>query len=191
MLGVRDSIAVTETSLCSALPTHAENVALPAFAVSLSAAARCCCAAIDRYILPSGPTAANPQPADKTGEWDRQTGKRTDGHTEGQTPYRFIHPAPHTMPVVPIRYAGFGDFCDHSLIRGYCSLVVATATIKRRKVTICRLLAKHIFNEIRSELFPVVVSFLRRRFSSVATTNVWLIRQTLHSSHNAANSVTY
>jgi len=38
------------------LPASADNVALPAFA-----AARCSRAAIDRYLLPAGPTAANPQ----------------------------------------------------------------------------------------------------------------------------------
>jgi len=30
-------------------------------------------AAIDRYRLPTGPTAANPPHADAAGEWDRQT----------------------------------------------------------------------------------------------------------------------
>jgi len=40
----------------------------------------CCCgagrAAIDRYLLPAVPTAANPPHAAAAGEWDRQT----DGH---------------------------------------------------------------------------------------------------------------
>ena len=44
---------------------YAENVALPAFAATRRNAALCCCgagrAAIDRYLLPAGPTAANPQ----------------------------------------------------------------------------------------------------------------------------------
>ena len=33
-------------------------------------------AAISRYLLPAGPTAANPPHATAVGEWDRQT----DGH---------------------------------------------------------------------------------------------------------------
>jgi len=33
-------------------------------------------AAIDQYLLPAGPTAANPPHAAAVGEWDRQT----DGH---------------------------------------------------------------------------------------------------------------
>ena len=41
----------------------------------------CCCGAsravVDRYILPAGPTAANPPHAAATGESDRQT----DGHS--------------------------------------------------------------------------------------------------------------
>ena len=35
-------------------------------------------AAIDRYLLPAGPTAANPPHATAEGEWDRQTDGRTD-----------------------------------------------------------------------------------------------------------------
>jgi len=48
------------------------NTALPASA----AVAPCCCGAgrvaIDRYLLPAGPTAANPLHAAAVGEWDRQ-----------------------------------------------------------------------------------------------------------------------
>ena len=68
------------TSISVQLHTPAVNEALPAFAAARRAAAPCCCgagrAAIDRYLLPAGPTAANPPHAAATGEWDRQM----DGH---------------------------------------------------------------------------------------------------------------
>ena len=51
-------------------------------------------AAIDQYLLPAGPTAANPPHAAAVGKWDRQT--------DGRTPYRFIDPALHTMRAVTI-----------------------------------------------------------------------------------------
>jgi len=57
-------------------------VALPAFAAVCRAAARLLltagCAAIDRYLLAAGPTAANPQRQRAAAGWDRQTGGRTD-----------------------------------------------------------------------------------------------------------------
>jgi len=53
-------------------------MALPAFAATCHAAVPCCCgagrAAYDRYLLPAGPTAANPSHAAAAGEWDRRTG---------------------------------------------------------------------------------------------------------------------
>jgi len=56
--------------------TSAASVALPAFADARGAAAPDCGAAdraaIDRYLLPAGPTAANPPHAAAAGEWDRQ-----------------------------------------------------------------------------------------------------------------------
>jgi len=59
------------------LPTSAVNVALPAFSAARRAAVPCCCgagrAAIDRYLLPAGPTAANPPHAAAADELYRQT----------------------------------------------------------------------------------------------------------------------
>jgi len=64
--------------------------------------ARICCygtgrAVIDRYLLPAEPTAANPPRAAAAGEWDR------DGQTDRRTLYRYMDPAPHTTPAVPMR----------------------------------------------------------------------------------------
>ena len=66
---------------------------LPAFAAERRAAAplllTTASAAIDRYLLPAGRTAANPQRRSAAGElWDR----RTDGRTDD----RYIDPAAHT-----------------------------------------------------------------------------------------------
>ena len=47
-------------------------------------------AAVDRYLLPAGPTAANPPHAAAAGERDRQV------------PCHYIDPAPHTMWAVPM-----------------------------------------------------------------------------------------
>jgi len=61
----------------------ADNVALPAFAAARRAAAwlqlTAGRAAIDRYLLAAGPTAANPQLQRAAVRWDRQTDRRTDG----------------------------------------------------------------------------------------------------------------
>ena len=61
------------------LATPADNVALPAFAAARRAAARMLLsaarAAIDRYLLPAGPTAANPPQRPNAGT-DRQTDGR-------------------------------------------------------------------------------------------------------------------
>jgi len=63
-------------------------MALPAFAAAERRAA------VDRYLLLAGPTAANPQHRRAVGEWDRQT--------DGRTPYRYIDPIPHiTTRAVP------------------------------------------------------------------------------------------
>jgi len=57
-------------SICVQLPTSAVNVALPAFAAGRRAA-------IDRYLLSAGLTAANPQQRRAAGEYrDRQTDGR-------------------------------------------------------------------------------------------------------------------
>jgi len=51
--------------------SNAENVAVPAFAAARVLRPRAvagCRAAIDRYLLPAGPTAANPSPAAAAGE---------------------------------------------------------------------------------------------------------------------------
>ena len=51
-------------------------------------------AAIDRCLLPTGPTAANPpNAAAAVDSWDRQTGIRTERPTDGRTPYRYTDPA--------------------------------------------------------------------------------------------------
>jgi len=46
--------------VCAQLPPSADNVTLLAFAPERRAAAAPATAAIDRYLLPAGPTAANP-----------------------------------------------------------------------------------------------------------------------------------
>jgi len=49
-------------------------VALPAFAAAARMLLTAARAAIDRYLLPAGPTAANPQQRRAAAEcWDRQT----------------------------------------------------------------------------------------------------------------------
>ena len=56
-------------------------------------------AAIDRYLLPAGPTAANPPHAAAADEWDRdrQADRRRD-----TVAYRDMDPAPHIWEV-PIK----------------------------------------------------------------------------------------
>jgi len=80
------------SQVCVQFRASAVNVTQPAFATR--AATSYCCgagrAAIDWYLLPVRPTAANPPHAATVGEWDRRT------------PYRYIDPAPHTMQAVPI-----------------------------------------------------------------------------------------
>jgi len=68
-------------SICVQLPTSAVNVALPAFAAGRRAATPLPLsagrAAIDRYLLSAGLTAANPQQRRAAGEYrDRQTDGR-------------------------------------------------------------------------------------------------------------------
>ena len=69
------------SSNCVQLLASAVNVALPAFAAARRAAAPCCCcvdrAAIDRYLLPAGPTAANPPHAPHTTIRPVPTSKRS------------------------------------------------------------------------------------------------------------------
>jgi len=80
LFSLKTIIPITKSikQVCVQLPTCADNVALPAFAAARRAAAPCCCgagrAAIDRYLLPAGPTAANLPHAAAAGEWDRRTG---------------------------------------------------------------------------------------------------------------------
>ena len=57
-------------------------------------------AAIDRHLLPAGPTAANPQQRRAAAEWDRRT--NGDRQTDGRTPDRYTDPASYTIRVVPI-----------------------------------------------------------------------------------------
>ena len=72
--------------VCIQLPTSAVNVALPTFAAVRRAAAPCCCgacrAAIDRYLLPTGPTAANPPYAAAAVKLNRETDEQTDIGTD-------------------------------------------------------------------------------------------------------------
>ena len=78
-------------------------------------------AAIDGYLLPAGPTAANPPQL-------RAATDRTDGQTDGRTPYSYIDPAPHTTRAVPITasclvsclHTCFGPHRAHWTIAGYC-----------------------------------------------------------------------
>jgi len=72
-------------------------MALPAFAhhtLLLLPASR---AAINRYLLAAGPTAANPQQQCMEAGWDgrtdRQTAERTDRWMDGGTQESFIDPA--------------------------------------------------------------------------------------------------
>ena len=67
--------------------------------------------AIDRYLLPAGPSAANPPlAAAAVCLWDRQQHLSVDGTdrwTDGRTLERFINPTPHTIraavfPVVTV-----------------------------------------------------------------------------------------
>jgi len=61
---------------------------------------RCCRtpapAAVDRYVLPVGRSAANPPHAAAAVE-------QTDGRTDVRTPDRYVDPAAHTMRAVSIR----------------------------------------------------------------------------------------
>ena len=65
-----------------------------------------CCgarrAAIDRYLVPARPTAANSPHAAVAGKWDRQRDVQIDRPTD-TVPVCYTDPALHTMWVVPIR----------------------------------------------------------------------------------------
>ena len=99
MPGVRRSSVCCAEQISVQPPTSAANVALPASAAARRAAAPCCCgagrAAIDRYILPAGPTAANPP-------HDAATGER-DGQTDRRTAYRFIDAARYSVRVERVK----------------------------------------------------------------------------------------
>ena len=86
-----------------------ENVALHAFAAARRAAALLTAgrAAIDRFHLAAGRTAANPLQRRAEGEWD----KRTDRRTDGRTPDSCIDLVPHTMRVVST------SLCRSSILR--------------------------------------------------------------------------
>jgi len=60
---------------------------IPSFAAErrrLQQGARSATAAIDRYLLPVGRSAANPLAATAAlDRWDKRTGGRTDGRTDG------------------------------------------------------------------------------------------------------------
>jgi len=70
-------------------------MALPAFTAGRSAAPPLLLGALDRYVLPTVRSAANPPHS-------TAAVKRSDRQTDGHTPYRYIDPAPHTMREVPI-----------------------------------------------------------------------------------------
>ena len=76
-------------------------------------------AAIDRYLLPAGPTAANLQQRGSASKWDRQE--------NGRTPYRFIDPAGLTGRAVPVtmthlyRYSKKQDRRTHARNLQCCS----------------------------------------------------------------------
>ena len=90
--------ANAKARVCVQLPTSADNVALPAFVAAGRAVARLLLstgrAAINRYLLASGPTAANP--LQRRGVAGRDG---TDTRTDGRTHDSCIDPAPHTMCV--------------------------------------------------------------------------------------------
>ena len=84
------------------LQTSADNAALPAFARrDATAAARLLLtagrAAIDRYLLLAGPTAANPPSGVR---WMGQTDRQTDGQTDSWTSDTCLDPAAHTLHAV-------------------------------------------------------------------------------------------
>ena len=68
--------------------------------------AGCCCgataaglwatirAATDWYLLPTGPTAANPSPLSAAAGLDRQTDRRVDGRTDRLADARQLHSVP-------------------------------------------------------------------------------------------------
>ena len=90
---------VTITSLCPATWTYAKTWQCPH--LQLCAALLPRGAAIERYLLPAGPTAANPPHVAAAGAWDGWT----DRETNGRTPYRYIYRASRTMRAVPIMRA--------------------------------------------------------------------------------------
>jgi len=64
--------------------------------------APCCCPVLlrrwpcsNRYLLPAGPTAANPPHAAAAGEWDRQTEGRTRAEFKGGPPTEDLPPHTH------------------------------------------------------------------------------------------------
>jgi len=72
-LGFLDVFIIKQ--VCVQLPTSVDNVALLAFAAERRATA------IDRYLLPAVPAAANPpQRQAAVDRLDRQTDRQTDGH---------------------------------------------------------------------------------------------------------------
>ena len=91
--------------VCVQLPTYADNAALPAFARCTTLLLSASRAAIDRYILPAGPTAANLFLLLSAG---------TDGLTDNAC--RYVDPAPRTMWTVPINVS-----------RGICFILFRTS----------------------------------------------------------------
>ena len=82
-------------------------------------------AAVNRYLLPAGPTAANaPHAAAAVDSWDRQTDRQTDG----RTPHRDIDPAP--VPVTTAR-------CYHVVLyHAKCSISCVTCDFYRRQLAL-------------------------------------------------------
>jgi len=81
---------------------YADSMALLAFASHMLLLLSIACAAIDQYLLPTGPTAARLQ------HWVCCYGPvciHRDKRTDRQTLYHYIDPAQHTMQVVPIIFS--------------------------------------------------------------------------------------
>jgi len=95
--------------LCLASSTRISTWHCPHLLLDAVLRRRCCWApapaALDRYVLPTVRSAANPPHSTAAVKrWDRQT--------DGQTPYRYIDPAPHTMREVPINIVNILEQAD-------------------------------------------------------------------------------
>jgi len=84
---------------CVQLPTSADNVTLLAVAADRLAAGCLAATAVDWYLPPARPTAANPShAAGVVDKWDRQTYVQTDRQTDRRRIITIT--LPHTMRAV-------------------------------------------------------------------------------------------